>query len=77
MGPSDFLVPRVSATHSRLWESDLHHEGFNRTHSDLVKFSFGDMDYERVLCRLREISSNADVLLLSRFQTQGISSFLQ
>lgn len=73
-GPKKILVNRFSATHPRLWESD--HEGFNRTHSDLVKFSRHDVDYERVLYRLREISSKGTATLTSRYLSQESPSVM-
>ena len=72
-GPKKILVNRFSATHPRLWESD--DEGFNRTHSDLVKFSRHDLDYERVLHRLREIFSKGTATLTSRYLSQGTKIF--
>ena len=68
-GPKRVLVDRFSATYPRLWESD--DEGFNRTHSELVKFSWHDVDYERVLYKLREIASRGTATLNSRYLSQG------
>ena len=70
-GPRKVLVPRFSATRPRLWESETYDEGFDRTHSDLVKFSVNDVDYERVLHRLREITSKATTTLTSRYLSHG------
>ena len=65
------LVGPFSAKHPRHWEPELHHEGFDRTHSDLVKFSVGDVDYYRVRSRLNEIASDAKMRLISRYRSQG------
>ena len=73
-GPKRVLVPHFSATRPRLWESD--EEGFHRTHSDLVKFSVNDVDYERVLHRLREVASEATATLALRYLSQGKQKFL-
>ena len=73
-GPKKVLVNRFSATRPRLWESN--DEPFNRTHSDLVKFSIHEVDYESVLCKLREIASKASVTLTSRYLSQGIQHSL-
>ncbi len=68
-GPKKVLVDRFSATYPRLLDSD--DEGFDRTHSDLVKFCANDVDYERVLNRLRPIVSKAPEILTSRYLSQG------
>ncbi len=65
------LVGPFSAKYPRPWEPELHAEGFNRIHSDLVKFSVGDVDYERVRSRLNEITSKAKTTLISRYLSQG------
>ena len=70
------LVPRFSATRPRLWELETDDEGLDRTHSDLVKFSVNDVDYERVLRRLREIASKATATLTSRYLSHGVYPFL-
>lgn len=69
VGPNKVLVPRFSATRPRLWE--LRDEHFNRTHSDLVKFSVHDVDYECVRHRLQDIASKATEILVSRYLKQG------
>ena len=50
-GKPAVLVDEASATVVGLhWDSAAHHvQAINRTHSDLVKFSYHDDDYERVL----------------------------
>ena len=70
-GDRKLLVGPFSAKHPRHWEPELHHEPLDRTHSDLVKFSPGDIDYERVHSRLREIVSKAKETLISRYLEQG------
>lgn len=72
-GPSKVLVPQFSATRPRLFESD--DEPFNRTHSDLVKFSAHDLDYELVLHRLEEIVSEGIATLTSRYLSEGEHPF--
>ena len=71
-GPSKVLVPRFSATRPRLWESETYDEGLDRTHSDLVKFSVNDVDYERVLHRLGEVTSKATAIVTSRYLSHGV-----
>jgi hypothetical protein len=62
------LVDRSSATHGRHWEeSDNFIKAMSRTHSDLVKFSKLDDDYQIVLYCLRELTHNAVDLIESRF----------
>jgi hypothetical protein len=59
-GPPTILVDVSSATHGRPWEIEPHHiQPINRTHSTLVKFSYHDDDYERVLGTLRRLKSAA------------------
>ena len=70
-GPRAVLVDRFSATYPRQWDSESFQEGFNRTHSDLVKFSAGDVDYLRVLSVLRDVTSKAAASIVSRFIHQG------
>lgn len=70
-GPQKVLVPRFSATRPRLWDSESYDEGLDRTHSDLVKYSVHDVDYERVLRILGEIASKATATLTLRYLSQG------
>lgn len=70
-GPRALLVDRYSATYPRPWDSESFYEGFFRTHSDLVKFTEGDIDYLRVLSVLRDITFKAASLITSRFLSQG------
>ena len=71
-GPEKFMVSRFSATRPRLWESEACDEGLDRTHSDLVKFTVNDVDYEIVLKRLREVTSKATATLTSRYLSHGV-----
>ena len=75
-GPKKVLVNRFSATRPRLWDSEKYDESLDRTHSDLVKFSVNDVDYERVHRRLREVASEATATLTSRYLTHGMHHFL-
>ncbi len=70
-GEQRLLVSPFSAKYPRPWEPELHAEGFNRTHSDLVKFSDGEVDYERVRSRINEITSKAKTILISRYLSHG------
>lgn len=65
-GPPDILVDSSSATHGRPWEREAHHvQAMHRNHSDLVKFSSHDSDYDRVLAILKRFVSAA-VLAIPR-----------
>lgn len=75
-GPRALLVDRFSATYPRPWDTESFHEGFSRTHSDLVKFTPEDIDYLRVLSVLREITLKAAPLIVSRFLSQGSKKHL-
>jgi hypothetical protein len=69
-GPLRVLVDSSSARHGRPWEDEAHHcLALKRTHSELVKFSKIDGDYERVLTILKRMASAA-VLAIPR----GMSS---
>lgn len=70
-GERKLLVCPFSAKYPRPWEPELHHEGLNRSHSDLVKFCVGNVDYERVLSRLSEVTSQAKMTLTSQYLSQG------
>jgi len=59
-GPLTVLVDSSSATHGRHWETETYHvQAINRNHSDLVKFSVHDPDYDRVLAVLKRLVSKA------------------
>ena len=62
-------MDRFSATRPRLWEE--HEEGLNRTHSDLVKFSPNDADYEPVFSKIQGIADKATEILALRYLSQG------
>ncbi|OBT60680.1 hypothetical protein VE03_09999 [Pseudogymnoascus sp. 23342-1-I1] len=65
-GPLSILVDSSSARHGRPWENEAHHcMALKRSHSELVKFSSNDEDYERVLAVLKRMMSNA-VLVIPR-----------
>jgi hypothetical protein len=69
-GPPSILVDSSSARHGRPWENEAHHcLALKRSHSELVKFSSHDGDYQRVLTELRRMASTA-VLAIPR----GMSS---
>jgi hypothetical protein len=62
-GPLSILVDSSSARHGRPWENEAHHcLALKRNHSELVKFSRNDEDYERVLTVLRRVASAAIVI---------------
>ena len=68
--PRSVLVDSSSARHGRPWENEAHHcLPLKRTHSELVKFSSNDEDYETVLAELKRMASAA-VLAIPR----GMSS---
>jgi len=67
-GERAVLVHISSATHGRPWECEAHHvQSIGRTHSDLVKYSFRDGIYERVLCVLQGFIKSAVTVIPSRF----------
>ena len=69
-GPLGILVDSSSARHGRPWENEAHHcSALKRNHSELVKFSSNDGDYERILTVLTRMASTA-VLAIPR----GLSS---
>jgi hypothetical protein len=69
-GPLSILVDSSSARHGRSWENEAHHcLALKRSHSELVKFSRNDGDYERVLAVLKRIATAA-ILVIPR----GMSS---
>jgi hypothetical protein len=72
-GPPSILVDSSSARHGRPWENEAHHcLALKRSHSELVKFSSNDEDYERVLAVLKRMMKAA-VLAIPRvtFSTKG------
>jgi hypothetical protein len=66
-GPPQILVDKDSATQSRPWEtSDRYIMSINRSHSDLVKFSKHDHEYEIVLDCLRDFLQAAPRVIAKR-----------
>jgi protein SERAC1 len=67
-GPPAVLVDRHSATHGREWESDGQFiQPVNRNHSELVKFSNRDDEYQTVLRYLSTFTKNACSVIRDRF----------
>ena len=59
-GPLRILVDSSSARHGRHWENETHHaQAIPRSHSELVKFSYDDEEYSKVLEVLKRLSSAA------------------
>lgn len=59
-GPETTLLTKSSATHCRSWENGPEHVcAINRTHSNLVKFSLHDEEYDKVLQRLKGLAQRA------------------
>ncbi|EHK42206.1 hypothetical protein TRIATDRAFT_14480, partial [Trichoderma atroviride IMI 206040] len=59
-GPVAVLVSKSSATHCRPWENGQQYIcAINRTHSEMVKFSSEDSEYEKVLGRLQSLVREA------------------
>jgi len=74
-GKPAVLVDIASATHGRPWElEDRCILAINRAHSDLVKFSKQDEDYEVVLHHLRRFSSVSASVIRDRFKANSASS---
>ena len=69
-GKPTVLVDIDSATHARpLYNGDRFTLAINRNHSDLVKFSRYDEDYERVLCHLQTLLGEAESVIRKRFES--------
>ena len=74
-GPPTVLVDRHSATHAREWESDGQFvQPFNRNHSELVKFSNHDDDYQTVLRHLSKFRTISCNVIRDRFFVDGRNS---
>jgi hypothetical protein len=74
-GKPAVLVDIASATHGRPWElEDRYILAINRAHSDLVKFSKQDEDYEVVLHHLRRFSYLSTSVIRDRFKADSASS---
>ncbi|KAI9893550.1 MAG: hypothetical protein M1814_006346 [Vezdaea aestivalis] len=59
-GPLATFLDARSAIHGRPWEDAPHNiQGMNRTHTDLVKFSYRDSDYDLILNTLIDFKSEA------------------
>ncbi|KAK1244211.1 hypothetical protein MKX08_002349 [Trichoderma sp. CBMAI-0020] len=59
-GAPAILVSKSSATHCRPWENGQQHIcAMDRTHSEMVKFSSEDSEYEKVLGRLQSLVREA------------------
>ena len=66
-GESKVLVDRFSARSGRLWEEDATHlQPINRNHSDMVKFSKWDDDYDVVREILQNFRKNAPAVIEKR-----------
>jgi hypothetical protein len=71
-GPPAVLVGRHSATHGREWESDGRLiQPVNRNHSELVKFSKYDDEYQTVLRHLSTFRNEACNVIKDRFNIDG------
>lgn len=67
-GPPAVLVDPESATNGRAWETSSPFVlGLDRNHSDLVKFNPSCDDYELVLGSLRDVLSDGERIISSRF----------
>jgi protein SERAC1 len=74
-GPPAVLVDRHSATHGREWESDGQFiQPVNRNHSELVKFSKYDDEYQTVLRHLSTFRKSAGSVIKDRFNVDGENS---
>ncbi|PON24619.1 hypothetical protein TGAM01_v206549 [Trichoderma gamsii] len=59
-GTAAVLVSKSSATHSRPWETGQQYIcAINRTHSEMVKFSSEDSEYEKVVGRIQSLVREA------------------
>lgn len=59
-GPAAVLVSKSSATHCRPWENGQQYIcAIHRTHSEMVKFSSEDSEYEKVLGRIQSLVREA------------------
>ena len=68
-GPPAVLVSASSATHSRPGEDQAHDiHAINRSHSEMVKYSRRDVDYNIVLGFLEEFSISAPDIIEARFR---------
>lgn len=59
-GEPAVLVSKSSATYCRRWEDGPEHIcAINRSHSEMVKFSQEDSEYEKVLGRIKSLTQRA------------------
>ncbi|PKK53500.1 hypothetical protein CI102_1943 [Trichoderma harzianum] len=59
-GEPAVVVSKASATHCRPWEDRPEYIcAINRTHSEMVKFSEEDFEYEKVLGRIKSLTQRA------------------
>jgi hypothetical protein len=59
-GPEAAPLTKSSATHCRSWENGPEHIcAINRTHSNLVKFSLHDEEYDKVLQRVNGLAQRS------------------
>lgn len=66
-GTPAVLVDSSSATHGRPWEDKAHHiQALDRAHSNLIKFSRHDSDYDTVLDVLDDFSEEAGCVIERR-----------
>jgi len=74
-GPPSILVSSSSAMHGRSWENEAHHcSALKRSHSELVKFSRNDGDYERVLATLKRMASAAVLAIPRGMPSVGLNT---
>lgn len=72
-GPPTILVNVPSATHGRPGEDNAYDiQAINRSHSEMVKFSRRDPDYDTVLGFLREFRIAAPKIIEARFKGEEI-----
>jgi hypothetical protein len=66
-GEPAILVGISSATHGRPWEHEAHYiQAINRTHSDLVKFSYHDVVYDKILDQMKDFTKDAIEVVQAR-----------
>ena len=69
-GEKKVLVDRDSATHGRSYEEQIHKtHPINCNHSDMVKFSSNDNNYDRTLKVLEDIVDVSKNFVISRYRS--------
>lgn len=68
-GPLGILVDSSNARHDRRWENEAHYLALKRTHSELVKFSSNDGDYERALAVSKRMATAAILAIPRRMSS--------